>query len=425
MWKKTGEGTVFSTLINGRDGYLARITIQNSTTGERITITGSGGTQRLALQRREKNLQKKLEKLVDAGEVIDASRTAKAPAKAKGAKGKDAGITVAEFLPTFIRAKGASVKPQTLRHYEKQLSQHFIPTLGDRRLDSITRLDLEIFAHTTLPAQYKLAPTTVFNEMKIVKNFFTAAENYGLIPENPGRGIKMKKPTPAVHDADKKWINQRAGILKGLLKEIGNPQHPDHEHYLLILLMGIGLRRAEILGLEWECITGLEKKNRCQIIIRQQLVQVRNRGGYMIQQGVKGSGSARSFYVPEVIRKALLKRKRENRGATVKTDWAENMIFITPRGHYLNYSAYANNWEHTLRHYLGKNGRTVKDSEIWRPHSNRKIAASLLAKEKVPMTIAASIMGHDETLYQYYAVSMEDARTEALQRLAGALGIEE
>lgn len=422
MLTPTGSGTCFSTKINGRDGYLARITLRNSLTGERISITGSGATRKQAIARRDANLARRLQREEEKGNITNAEATAKATPPPKGSKGRSAGITAREFTPIWLQAKGNTVKPQTKRTYETVLENHFLPTFGDRPLKSITSLELTIYANNYLPDEKGLSNNTIHHVLNIVKDLLGQAERYGYIKDNPAKEIKRKKTKAEVHREDERYLNKRTNILRGLLKEIAEPDHPHHENHLLIMLMSLGLRRAETLGLEWSSFTGLKRANHCKITIDRQLINVPDEG-FRIQHGTKAPNSERTFYLPEAIRKALLERQREERANANTPRWAKDAVFLTKKGGAPNYEQYRTAWTKTLHDYMSKNGRKPGPTDHWRGHSNRKIAASLLASQGVPITIAADILGHDQELYKYYAIVQEKDRQNALLKLSEALGL--
>ena len=214
---------------------------------------------------------------------------------------------------------------------------------------------------------------------------------------------------------DHQHITKRVSILTGMLRWLKEPSNPYHEHYLLILVMLLGLRRAENLGLTWDCLHQLSSKNGAQLTVKQQLIYVPREGTH-IQPTTKNK-KVRTILLPEAWRQAFIERKKEGRKANEA--WANDLVFIQRNGRHLDYNTYNQVWHECLRAYMLKDGnRTLHETDEWRPHSNRKVFATLLGETGTPVSIAVSLLGHSSEAMTFYYMAATDSA-----KMAGMAGV--
>lgn len=410
VYHLTGDGSVFTTTNNGKTVYMARVSLKHAQTGKTLTVSGVGSTRKQAVERRDRNVEKRMAKLDPslAPEDIPVAKTR--------LRARKQGLTPSQFLEVWEAIRGNSVKPQTKNLTRQRLTQWLFPWL-DIPLEQLTTAQLKIHFNTTLP-NAGAGPSSVYDCYGATKALLNAAVGAGYLKANPLNFI-IKKPRPKVWDDDDKYAGKRISIFRALVKEVADPEHPNHEHYALILMMRLGLRRAEILGMRWDNITNLAKSNEAVLRLRQQLIYLTGEG-YFIQDSLKTDtedNKGRNIPLPETHRLALIEL-RKMKADKDNTPRATGLVFTDTDGDFLEYSKFGRIWERVLTDYMTKNGRKLKAGDLWRPHANRKLAATMMAQAGVPVKVAANILGHNPyVLLQTYDRPTRDDMRSAAQTL--------
>lgn len=393
-WTLAGDGTVFATTNNGVRVYRAKVTLKHAVTGQIITVTGTGSTKKHAVERRDRNVERRLTK-IDPTTTIEALPRSKTRLRAR-----KQGLTLGQFEPTWHSVTGSRTKPQTKTKHSQRLKQWVYPWL-DQPMSTLTKTQLEQHFYTTLPNN-RAGETSVYDSFCSLKALLNCAVQHGYLKQSPMQTMQMKKPVPKVKETDERLVSKRLRIFQYLVKELADPACPDHTHYPLVLLMGIGMRRAELLGLDWKQISSLERGS-VTITIKQQLI--RGDEGYYIQPSTKTS-KTRSLTLPGTYRKALLEKRERDGG---------NGLVFQQDGKHWTYSHFNRVWRSILERYMTKDGRELREDDLWRPHVNRKLAATMLAQAGVSVKVAAELLGHDPTvlLKTYHDATREDLKSGA------------
>ena len=149
--------------------------------------------------------------------------------------------TVREYCEKWLKMKSATVRPNTLEGYRKAMEKHIIEPIGDRYIDEITADDLKMLM---VPVS-KMSRGLYGTVNMLLKCVFYSAVESDVIKDNPAacinpRGGKAKKEKVALTD---KQISTLLDTIKDL------------PPYLFVMLgLYAGLRREEILGLQWDCV---------------------------------------------------------------------------------------------------------------------------------------------------------------------------
>lgn len=409
----TGNGSIYRTTTSSGIGvYQAKIILKDNQTGTKYSITGTGSTKKQAIERRTKNLQRKILKLDRNADTKPATQT-----KTR-IRAKKKGLTLQEFLPIAEKIQGNRTKQQTKNLQRRRLENHVFPWIT-QPMEKLTSTQLETHFYTTLPnnGYTEFSINVAFKATKMLLN---RAVRAGYIKSNPMANITIKNPVSKISQEDQQYHNKRVAIFKHLLKELSDPNHPNHEHYPMILMMGLGMRRAEILGLAWGDILNLTKKGRAIAYLHQQLIYIPHEG-YHLQQALKNEKDRR-LTLPEPHRKALLNLKKQW-DPEQRDDLARNLVF-THNNKAISYANYNRIWRKVLTDYMTKDGRQLRKTDLWRPHYNRKIAATLLVENGVPVKVAAEYLGHNPVIMlQIYEQVSREQLTTASDTLADALGL--
>lgn len=149
--------------------------------------------------------------------------------------------TVAEYCEKWLLMQSAKVSTATIKGYRQNMKNYVINSLGDMYMEEVTADDIRL-ALVPLSQKSKGLYDTV---NMLIKCVFYSAERSQLITDNPCVGISAKggkasKKKDALTD-------QQVAILLDTVKEL--------PPYLFIMIgLYSGLRREEILALQWDCV---------------------------------------------------------------------------------------------------------------------------------------------------------------------------
>lgn len=149
--------------------------------------------------------------------------------------------TVAEYCEKWLLMQSAKVSASTLRGYTRDMKNYVIKPLGEMYMEEVTADDIRL---ALVPLSKK--SEGLYNKVNmLLKCIFYAAERNQLLEHNPcvgisGKGGKPSKKREALTD-------QQVAVLLDTVK--GLPPY-------LFIMLGLysGLRREEILALQWDCI---------------------------------------------------------------------------------------------------------------------------------------------------------------------------
>ena len=149
--------------------------------------------------------------------------------------------TVKEYCEKWLLMRSANVRPNTLKNYRSTMEKYIVEPIGDRYIDEITADDLKILM---VPVS-KMSKGLYGKVNMLLKCVFYSAVESGVIKENPAacinpRGGHPKPERQALSD----------GQIKSLLETVKDL--PPYEFVMLGLYAG--LRREEILALQWDCV---------------------------------------------------------------------------------------------------------------------------------------------------------------------------
>lgn len=214
MAKRTNKVPEYGTVVRkGKQYYRTRIT---DTDGKRVDL--------YALTR-EELFQKEQE----------------ARAQVEDAIFRRMNPTVAEYCEKWLLMQSATVSSATLKGYSSRIKNYIVKPLGHMYLSDVTSDDIKL---ALIPASQKSASLYATVNM-LMKCIFYSAERSKLIDYNPSENISAKGGTPA---KDKEALTDEQ--VDKLLDAIRGLRPYD---FIMIGLYS-GLRREEILGLQWDCV---------------------------------------------------------------------------------------------------------------------------------------------------------------------------
>ncbi|MGN7169300.1 site-specific integrase [Paenibacillus cellulositrophicus] len=272
--------------------------------------------------------------------------------------------------------------------YESHLKKRILPTFGHMKLEDIKPLHIVDFLEGLSKDGGRgdtktggLSSGTIQINHRILKNIFSRAVEWKIIKSNPVTSVKKPKVnSKVIIPYDEQEVSQ---LLQALEKE------PLHWRMMITLALTTGMRRGELLGLEWKHIdwkTGV-------IDVSQTLVQALK--GEIIVKEPKTKNSKRKISLPgsvlEELREYYAYRIKER--DKLKDAWNGkdregrewNFIFShadgTPFHHERPYL-----W---FRQFIKKNGM-----RYIRFHDLRHTSATLLINQGVHAKIISDRLGH-------------------------------
>ena len=316
MAKKAASGTgnirKKTKVINGKEytWWEARYTAgYDPGTGKQIQRSVSGKTQ--------KEVAKKLKEAtaaIDAGTYITPNK-----------------ISVGEWLDIWTQEYLNGVKPATVCAYKATVKNHLKPNLGFIRLDALTAHTIQAFYNQLSRQPDGPSPKTIKNIHGVLHRALQQAVLNEYIRSNPTNAcILPRVEKKEISPLDEDQITQ-------FLKAIRGHKFED----LFIVTLFTGMRKAEVMGLTWDCVD----LNRATILVNKQLQQVRGgHGEYRIATTKNGKG--RLITVAPFIVQTL--RKVRHRQLANRLQYGEcyedsGFVFTDELGHHLkSHTVYIN-----------------------------------------------------------------------------------
>jgi integrase len=288
-------------------------------------------------------------------------------------------------------------RPSTEVLYERLLRLHVYPTIGDRRLSSVRRSDVQGWV-ASLSDQ--LAPASVQGAYSRVRTIFRTAVDDRLIAETPCRNIAL----PEI--VDETLVPLTTAQVKQLAEAT-----PDDLEAMVVFGAGTGLRSGELLGLTVESIDFLRR----EVTVERQLVYIPGQGVFLAPPKTKAS--VRTVPVPDYALEAVAEHLRRYPPVELEIPWGDvdadpvavRLVFLAPKGGPI------------LRTTL--NGRWAKMAKRAgvpqaRPHDLRHHYASVLIDGGESVKVVQERLGHasaTETLDTYsHLWPSSDERTRSV-----------
>ena len=160
-------------------------------------------------------------------------------------------MTFREFIDVWRTDHVATqeLKPATIRGYDSLIERHLLPAFGDRRMDHITMEHIRRFFKekqeaTSEKTSRSLSKKTLVNTLRLLNSIFNFAMLIELLVKNPCKGIKL--PRAPKREMDFLRPEEVRAFLGAFTDE--------EMRCLFTTAVMTGMRRGEILGLQWDDI---------------------------------------------------------------------------------------------------------------------------------------------------------------------------
>ena len=306
--------------------------------------------------------------------------------------------TVGDYLETWLNEVAARrVRPNTLAGYRTNIRQHLVPRIGRRKLGALSARDVRRMLDEC--RQSGLSERSVRYIHATLRAALEDAVREDLVSRNVAELVRLSTPARAKTSA----LSATEG--RTLLRATRD----DRLSAALVLLLLLGLRRSELLGLRWEDVD----LDRGVLHVRQGLHRL---DGELRFLEPKTARSRRSIPLPMLCAGALRDHsKTQDEERETARAWTDSgLVFVTPIGTAID----PRNFSRTFAKWCTQAGVPVV-----RLHDLRHTCVSLLLSLEVHPRVVMEIVGHsamEMTMNVYGHVALDDQR-QALDRLNGLL----
>lgn len=314
--------------------------------------------------------------------------------RAQGVKLSEKQPTVEQFATTWLEdVVRRSVKASTHESYRFIVTKYIIPRIGSVRIDKLSTPRVQKLINDLDDEEY--SPSTVRNVHVRLSAMLDIAVSYRLVTYNVAKGVVL----PKLGRAPMRGLSvEEARTLLAAVGEVRNTTAFE-------LLLGLGLRRGEVLGLRWEDLDWKAKT----ITITQQVQRI---GAKVVIGTPKTEGSGRTLPLTAKML-ALLEAKREAQEAEREErgeEWQEHgLIFASEVGT-------PTSPRNFFRTFM--NARRRAKLPGVRLHDLRHTFATLLGELGVAERVIGALLGHvPSTVTQHYARATLLAMREAVEKL--------
>jgi integrase len=333
--------------------------------------------------------------------------------------------TLASYLAYWLReVVEPNLAPKTTERYALLTRLYLIPGLGDKRLDRLQIRDIRTWLNrlratcqccaqgkdaarpepkrrccaTGNCCQEVLAPRSRKDARDTLRAALTCAVEEEIITRNPVTAIRL--PAPRKHKRPVWTVDEARRFLESARRD------EDALYTAYVLILVLGLRKGEVLGLTWDRID-LET---AELYVAEQLQRVT---GKLIRRQVKTESSEAPLPLPDLCVIALkLRSERQSADRQRAGDtWIDTGLVFTSRH---GTPVEPSNFDRSFDRRIVKAGVP----KITR-HSTRKTCGSLLAALDVHPRVAMQILRHSKiaiTMEIYTEVPSATTR-EALHKL--------
>lgn len=334
----------------------------------------------------------------------------------KGVLLKPNNLTLEEWLNRWLLDyMEGHVAPITFESYKYVISKHIVPALGMIKLKNLYTADIQRFYSKKSSGgridgqEGGLSPRTIEIIHNVLRQALEQAVNESLILKNPS--IYTKKPPKSKNHQNPLSTEQARDFLLNI--------KDDWTYPIFLTALHTGMRRSEILGLEWRDIDF----NKKTITVRRSVIEVK--GKVTPQNSTKNNSSNRTITMSDELANELYNLRKQRAKYINPSDRGQNglktnSVFVWPDGKMIRPSYLSHHFKKLLSLY---------DLPDVRFHDLRHTFATILLEKGISPKVVSEMLGHSSirvTMDIYSHVSME-MQSEASQEIENALrnGIEE
>ena len=318
----------------------------------------------------------------------------------KGYYVTDSKIVISEWIDIWLEVYiEPNVSPTTLSRYQGMIKRYIKPLLGHIQVQQLNTLAVQAWVNglKVSPSSGKpMVAATIKHAYHVLKGSLDKAVLAGIIPRSPCAGImlhKGQKKEAVIYD--EKQIRQLIAAAKDTDMEL-----------VIDMELCLGLRRGELLGLEWDDIDW--DKNQVRIIHNRVVVN-----GKSVVKEPKTASGFRTLDVPLPLMQKLRKHKLDCATKRLRMGQAymvTNYIIVHDDGKPI-YPEYLSQMLTKLQERCGL--------PKCRFHDLRHLCASIMLLQGVNVKVAQERLGHKDitTTMNIYSHVLPSSAREAAEKI--------
>ena len=307
-----------------------------------------------------------------------------------------------------------ALKTQTIRCYHT-LETRVYKAIGHMRMDKITVRTIQQFV-TQLTQEKKvnskgeiignLAPKTIKHHIAFISTVFDHAVKMQMIQFNPCRNVTLPKMTTKEREI------YTLEEVQQMLDLFENESEANFKYVIFFTLAAFtGLRRGELLGLEWKDFDW----DNCLVSVVRTSEWTKEKGIYT--DTPKTQSSKRILKIPAELAAQLLRFKKwqDNYKVSIGSKWVENDRLFTkwngePMGMRSPYKFFEKFCKRTGMRFVNI-------------HSFRHFNATVMILNGVDVKTVQACLGHNDvnTTLSIYAHSFQEAQARAMTSVADCI----
>lgn len=347
-------------------------------------------------------------------------------------------VWLAETLPQ--RVKLGLISPDTLNSYRDSCENHIIPDLGHIRIFELSTSHIRSWHLTMLKKRSKRTPkktpegseppqppllkrrTVVIHHTALRKALADAVADE-IIKRNVAKLVSVPARIDELDEDDEQGQSSKPDRLtKEEAAQLLAASLKDRFWCYWLVVLGLGLRRGEGLGLRWSRVDFEENTVQPQRSVQRVRGDVKDestgrRGGKLVAKRLKTKASATTIPAPALVMEALKKHKEEQDAerADAKVWVDEDLVFCTHLGTMLEPRNMNRAWHNVCdRSGIGRRVRI---------HDLRHALGDLLLAAGVPIKTIQRVLRHTRlaTTADIYTELFDEARRAAAEQVNGVL----
>ena len=314
-------------------------------------------------------------------------------------------LTVSTFLKGWLAdtVEPSDLADSTKASYADIVNRHLIPQLGQSRLNKLTPQRIQGLLNALRGAGY--SPRTVQYAHAVLRRALGQAERWGLVTRNVAKLVEVPRPRTDPAKVHALTLDEARRLLKAAKK--------DRLYALYVVVLMLGLRRGEALGLRWADVD----LDAGTLRVEQQVIRVPGQG-LVVSPLPKTASSRRINHLPSfalgALRQHRLRQLQERLRAGQR--WQEHdLVFPSSVGTPIE----PRNLTRNL-HRLCK----VAGLKPERFHNLRHTAASIGFAEGLDPKMIQHMLGHSAigVTMDTYTHLVPGLQKEAAERIGKAIG---
>lgn len=294
-------------------------------------------------------------------------------------------MTLNNFVEEWYTKYASKLAQTTYGNHQRKLNSHVLPAIGHMEMNKITEMMLISLLDNLERKDGKAGELSFHSKQDVyrtLQSLFKYAHKWKVITHNPMENVDKPKPNDTEYEREDLQVydeEETAQLMELIQDEL------IHWRIMFTLALAAGLRRGELLGLQWNDVDFVNN----QIEIKTTIVLTKD--GPHIKR-TKTRTSKRTVTLPEsmmeelkIYRKHWVKDKLRFGDKWIEEDY--EWVFCNEKGQHLYPSSPTNKWSKMLKK---NNFRYI------RLHDLRHTSASLLIAQGVHAKIISERLGHSD-----------------------------